>query len=369
MMVETLQQLLPGFVIPYFNALMQLGQDFFGAWWPDLLTVVWTVIKVMIIILPLLGIVAYTTFCERKVIGWMQVRIGPNRVGPWGLIQPLADGLKLMLKEVVIPSGADKIVFLLAPVLAFGPALIAWAVIPFSDVLIVANVNASLLYVLAVTSMGVYGIILAGWASNSKYAFLGGMRSAAQLISYEVAMGLALVVVVMVSNSLNLGDIVKAQGQGRFADMGLTFLSWNWLCLLPMFVVYVVSSVAETNRAPFDMAEGESEIVGYHVEYSGMAFAVFQLAEYSAMLMCSTLISTLFLGGWLSPVAFLPDSVFWLFAKIGALVFFFFWIRATFPRYRYDQIMRLGWKVFIPVCLVWLVVVGCWMMSPWNIWK
>ena len=369
MMVETLQQLLPGFVIPYFNALMQLGQDFFGAWWPDLLTVVWTVIKVMIIILPLLGIVAYTTFWERKVIGWMQVRIGPNRVGPWGLIQPLADGLKLMLKEVVIPNGADKIVFLLAPVLAFGPALIAWAVIPFSDVLIVANVNASLLYILAVTSMGVYGIILAGWASNSKYAFLGGMRSAAQLISYEVAMGLALVVVVMVSNSLNLGDIVKAQGQGRFADMGLTFLSWNWLCLLPMFVVYVVSSVAETNRAPFDMAEGESEIVGYHVEYSGMAFAVFQLAEYSAMLMCSTLISTLVLGGWLSPVAFLPDSVFWLFAKIGALVFFFFWIRATFPRYRYDQIMRLGWKVFIPVCLVWLVVVGCWMMSPWNIWK
>ena len=368
-MVETLQQLLPGFVIPYFNALMQLGQDFFGVWWADILTVVWAVIKVMLIILPLLGIVAYTTFWERKVIGWMQVRIGPNRVGPWGLFQPLADGLKLMLKEVIIPAGADKIVFLLAPVLAFGPALIAWAVIPFNDVMIVANVNASLLYILAVTSMGVYGIILAGWASNSKYAFLGGMRSAAQLISYEVAMGLALVVVVMVSNSLNLGDIVKAQGQGRFADMGLTFLSWNWLCLLPMFVVYVVSSVAETNRAPFDMAEGESEIVGYHVEYSGMAFAVFQLAEYSAMLMCSTLISTLFLGGWLSPVAFLPDSIFWLFAKIAGFVFFFFWIRATFPRFRYDQVMRLGWKVFIPVCLVWLVVVGCWMMSPWNIWK
>ncbi|MFZ4536336.1 NADH-quinone oxidoreductase subunit NuoH [Propionivibrio sp.] len=348
---------------------MQFGQDTFGSAWQDILTVVWTVVKVMLIIAPLLLIVAYLTFWERKVIGWMQVRIGPNRVGPWGLIQPIADGLKLLFKEIVIPSGADKSVFLLAPAFAFAPALIAWAVIPFNDTMVLANVNASLLYIMAVTSIGVYGIILAGWASNSKYAFLGGMRSAAQLISYEIAMGLALVVVLMVSNSLNLGDIVRGQGQGRFAEMGLGFLSWNWLPLLPMFVVYLVSIVAETNRAPFDMAEGESEIVGFHVEYSGMAFAVFSLAEYSAMILCATLTSLLFLGGWLSPVWFLPDSIFWLFAKISAILFFFLWIRATFPRYRYDQIMRLGWKVFIPVCLIWLVFVACWMMSPWNIWK
>ena len=221
-----------------------------------------------------------------------------------------------------------------------------------------ANVNASLLYVMAVTSISVYGIILAGWSSNSKYAFLGGMRSAAQLVSYEVAMGLSLVVVLMVSNSLNLGDIVKGQAQGRFADMGLGFLSWNWLSLLPMFVVYMVSIVAETNRAPFDMAEGESEIVGYHVEYSGMAFAVFQLAEYSAMILCSTMVSLVFLGGWLSPVGFLPDSAFWLFAKISSIIFFFFWIRATFPRYRYDQLMRIGWKVFLPLSLGWVVLIA-----------
>ena len=369
MMVETLQQLLPAFLIPYFNGLMQLGQTTFGSSWANIVLVVWTVIKVMLIIAPLLLVVAYTTFWERKVIGWMQVRIGPNRVGPWGLIQPIADGLKLMFKEVVIPAGADKSVFLLAPIFAFAPALAAWAVIPFTDVMVLANINASLLYILAVTSIGVYGIMLAGWSSNSKYAFLGGMRSAAQLISYEVPMGLALVVVLMISNSLNLGDIVLSQGQGRFADMGLNFLSWNWLPLLPMFAIYLVSIVAETNRAPFDMAEGESEIVGFHVEYSGMAFAVFSLAEYAAMILCSTMTSLLFLGGWLSPVGFLPDSIFWLFAKICAILVFFFWIRATFPRYRYDQIMRLGWKVFIPVCLVWLVVVGCWMMSPWNIWK
>ena len=351
------------------ETLQQLGQGTFGAAWPNILTAGWAIIKVMLVIAPLLLVVAYTTFAERKVIGWMQVRIGPNRVGPWGLIQPIADGLKLMLKEVVIPSGADKTVFLLAPVFAFAPALVAWAVIPFNDYMVVANVNASLLYVMAVTSLGVYGIILAGWSSNSKYAFLGGMRSAAQLISYEIAMGLALVVVLMISNSLNLGDIVRSQAQGRFADLGLGFLSWNWLSLWPMFVVYLVSMVAEANRAPFDMAEGESEIVGFHVEYSGMAFAVFQLAEYSAMILGSTLVSLLFLGGWLSPVGFLPDSIFWLFAKTFAIICFFFWIRATFPRFRYDQIMRLGWKVFIPVCLIWLVVVGCWMMSPWNIWK
>ena len=350
MMIDTLQQLLQGV---------------FGSAFP----LVWTVLKIILIIVPLLLGVAYLTFWERKVIGWMQVRIGPNRVGPWGLIQPIADGVKLVMKEIVIPTGSDKAVFLIAPMFAFAPALAAWAVIPFNDTMVLANVNASLLYIMAITSIGVYGIILSGWASNSKYAFLGGMRSAAQMISYEVAMGLALVVVLMVSNSLNLGDIVKSQGQGMFADQGLGFLSWNWLPLLPMFVVYLVSIVAETNRAPFDMAEGESEIVGFHVEYSGMAFAVFFLAEYANMILVSALVSLLFLGGWLSPVGFLPDSMFWLFAKITAVLFFFLWIRATFPRYRYDQIMRLGWKVFIPLCLIWLVVVGCWMMSPLNIWK
>ena len=347
------------------DALQGLLQGLFGSLFP----LVWTVLKIVLIIAPLLLAVAYLTFWERKVIGWMQVRIGPNRVGPWGLIQPIADGLKLLLKEVVIPTGSDKSVFLLAPMFAFAPALAAWAVIPFNDTLVLANVNASLLYIMSITSIGVYGIILSGWASNSKYAFLGGMRSAAQMISYEVAMGLALVVVLMVSNSLNLGDIVKGQGRGYFAEHGLGFLSWNWLPLLPMFVVYLVAIVAETNRAPFDLAEGESEIVGFHVEYSGMAFAVFFLAEYANMILVSTLTSTLFLGGWLSPVGFLPDGILWLFLKISAVLFVFLWIRATLPRYRYDQIMRLGWKVFIPLCLIWLVVVGGWMMSPLNIWK
>ncbi|HCZ15580.1 MAG TPA: NADH-quinone oxidoreductase subunit NuoH [Accumulibacter sp.] len=347
------------------DALQGLLQGLFGSVFP----LVWALIKIMLIIAPLLLAVAYLTFWERKVIGWMQVRIGPNRVGPWGLIQPIADGLKLFLKEVVVPTGADKSVFLIAPMFAFAPALAAWAVVPFNDTLVLANVNASLLYIMSIGSIGVYGIILAGWASNSKYAFLGGMRSAAQMISYEISMGLALVVVLMVSNSLNLGDIVGGQSRGFFADKGLGFLSWNWLPLLPMFVVYLVSIVAETNRAPFDMAEGESEIVGFHCEYSGMAFAVFFLAEYANMILVSTLTSLLFLGGWLSPVGFLPDGLLWLFMKIAAVLFFFLWIRATFPRYRYDQIMRLGWKVFIPLCLIWLVVVGCWMMSPLSIWK
>ncbi|MBE2258240.1 MAG: NADH-quinone oxidoreductase subunit NuoH [Rhodobacteraceae bacterium] len=347
------------------DALQGLLQGIFGSVFP----LVWALLKIVLIIAPLLLAVAYLTFWERKVIGWMQVRIGPNRVGPWGLIQPIADGLKLFLKEVVIPTGADKRVFLIAPMFAFAPALAAWAVVPFNDTLVLANVNASLLYIMAIGSIGVYGIILAGWASNSKYAFLGGMRSAAQMISYEISMGLALVVVLMISNSLNLGDIVGGQQRGFFADKGLGFLSWNWLPLLPMFVVYLVSIVAETNRAPFDMAEGESEIIGFHCEYSGMAFAVFFLAEYANMILVSTLTSLLFLGGWLSPVGFLPDGLLWLFLKIAAVLFFFLWIRATFPRYRYDQIMRLGWKVFIPLCLIWLVVVGCWMMSPLSIWK
>ena len=347
------------------DALRELLQGLFGSVFP----LVWTLLKIVLIIAPLLLCVAYLTFWERKVIGWMQVRIGPNRVGPWGLIQPIADGLKLFLKEVVVPTGSDKSVFVIAPMFAFAPALAVWAVVPFNDTLVLANVNASLLYVMAISSIGIYGIILAGWASNSKYAFLGGMRSAAQMISYEISMGLALVVVLMVSNSLNLGDIVSSQGRGIFADHGVGLLSWNWLPLLPMFVVYLVSIVAETNRAPFDMAEGESEIVGFHCEYSGMAFAVFFLAEYANMILVSTLTSLLFLGGWLSPVGFLPDGLLWLFLKIAAVLFFFLWIRATFPRYRYDQIMRLGWKVFIPLCLIWLVVVGGWMMSPLNIWK
>ncbi|HNO73620.1 MAG TPA: NADH-quinone oxidoreductase subunit H, partial [Accumulibacter sp.] len=313
------------------DALQGLLQGIFGSVFP----LVWVLLKIVLIIAPLLLCVAYLTFWERKVIGWMQVRIGPNRVGPWGLIQPIADGLKLLLKEVVIPTGSDKSVFLLAPMFAFAPALAAWAVVPFNDTLVLANVNASLLYIMSITSIGVYGIILSGWSSNSKYAFLGGMRSAAQMISYEVAMGLALVVVLMVSNSLNLGDIVNGQGRGYFVDRGLGFLSWNWLPLLPMFVVYLTSIVAETNRAPFDLAEGESEIVGFHVEYSGMAFAVFFLAEYANMILVSTLTAILFLGGWLSPVGFLPDGILWLFLKISAVLFVFLWVRATFPRYRY----------------------------------
>jgi len=300
----------------------------------------------------------------------MQVRIGPNRVGPWGLIQPIADGLKLLMKEIIVPSGANKGIFIIAPMLAIAPALAAWAVVPFTDSLVLANIDASLLYIMAITSMGVYGIILSGWASNSKYAFLGAMRSAAQMVSYEISMGFSLICVLMVSNSLNLVEIVNVQNQGRFAGWGLSFLSWNWLPLFPMFLVYLISGVAETNRAPFDVAEGESEIVaGFHVEYSGMAFAVFFLAEYANMILVSALTSIMFLGGWLSPVSFLPDGILWLFAKMSAILFLFLWFRATFPRYRYDQLMRLGWKVFVPICLIWLVVVGVWMMSPLNIWK
>ena len=347
------------------DALMNFGQGVFGGAWPA----VWALLKIVLIVAPLMLGVAYLTYFERKVIGYMQVRIGPNRVGPLGLIQPIADGLKLLLKEIIVPATASKGIFIIAPMLAIAPALAAWAVVPFTDTLVLANIDASLLYIMAITSMGVYGIILSGWASNSKYAFLGAMRSAAQMVSYEISMGFSLICVLMVSNSLNLVDIVQGQGRGLFADMGLKFLSWNWLPLLPMFVVYIVSIFAECNRAPFDLAEGESEIVGYHVEYSGMAFAVFQLAEYSAMLMGCALISLLFLGGWLSPVAFLPDSALWLFAKMFCVLVLFFWSRATFPRYRYDQVMRLGWKVFIPICLIWLAVVACWMLSPWNIWK
>lgn len=348
------------------DTLMQFGTGLFGTAWPA----VWTLIKIVLIVAPLMLGVAYLTYAERKVIGYMQVRIGPNRVGPLGLLQPIADGVKLLLKEIVVPSGANRFLFVIAPMLSLAPALAAWAVVPFTDTLVLADIDASLLYILAIGSMGVYGVVLAGWASNSKYAFLGAMRAAAQIVSYEIAMGFALVVVLMVSGSLNLVDIVQSQQKGTFADMGLNFLSWNWLPLLPLFVVYFISGVAETNRAPFDVAEGESEIVaGFHVDYSGMAFAVFFLAEYAEMILIATLTSLLFLGGWSSPVAFLPDGIVWLLAKICFMLLFFLWFRATFPRYRYDHIMRLGWKVFIPLTVVWLFVVGIWMMSPLNIWK
>jgi len=348
------------------DALMNFGQGIFGGAWPA----VWTLLKIILIVAPMMLGVAYLTYFERKVIGYMQVRIGPNRVGPWGLIQPIADGLKLLLKEIIVPATANKGIFIIAPMLAIAPALAAWAVVPFNDYLVLANIDASLLYIMAITSMGVYGIILSGWASNSKYAFLGAMRSAAQMVSYEISMGFSLICVLMISNSLNLMEIVNVQDQGRFAGWGLNFLSWNWLPLFPMFMVYLISGVAETNRAPFDVAEGESEIVaGFHVEYSGMAFAVFFLAEYANMILVSALTSIMFLGGWLSPVGFLPDGILWLFVKMSAILFLFLWFRATFPRYRYDQLMRLGWKVFVPICLIWLVVVGVWMMSPLNIWK
>ncbi|MDP2868290.1 NADH-quinone oxidoreductase subunit NuoH [Methyloversatilis sp.] len=354
------------------DALLQPVQDLLGAAWLP----VWTVVKIFAIILPLLGCVAYLTLAERKIIGWMQVRIGPNRVTFFGikflggLAQPIADGLKLLFKEIVLPSASSKMLFVLAPVLALAPSLAAWAVIPFSEGMVLADINAGLLYIMAITSMGVYGVIIAGWASNSKYAFLGSLRSAAQIVSYEIAMGFALVTVLMVSQSLNLSDIVRGQGEGMFADMGVGVLSWNWLPLLPMFVVYFIAGVAETNRSPFDVVEGESEIVaGHMIEYSGMAFALFFLAEYANMILIACLTSIMFLGGWLSPVGFLPDGFLWLAAKTSFCLFFFLWLRATFPRYRYDQIMRLGWKVFIPVTIVWLVFIGGWMMSPLSIWK
>jgi NADH-quinone oxidoreductase subunit H len=274
-------------------------------------------------------------------------------------LQPIADALKLMFKEIVFPTGATKTLFLLGPILAIAPALAAWAVIPFGDGLVLANIDASLLYIMAITSMGVYGVVIAGWASNSKYALLGAMRSAAQIVSYEIAMGFALVGVLMAAQSLNLVEIVEAQKGG--------FLQWYWLPLFPLFMVYLISGLAETNRAPFDVAEGESEIVaGFHVEYSGMAFAVFFLAEYANMILISVLVAIMFLGGWLSPVAFLPDTFWWLAAKTSFVLFLFLWFRATFPRYRYDQIMRLGWKVFIPVTLVWLLVVGAAMQTPYG---
>jgi NADH-quinone oxidoreductase subunit H len=348
----------------------QLG----ATWGPVFYETVTSLAFIVAIVAPLMFCVAYLTLWERKFIGWIQIRIGPNRVGPFGLLQPVADGIKLLMKEIILPANANKGLFLLAPVVMLMPALAAWAVIPFAPEVVLSDINAGLLYIMALSSMGVYGVIIAGWASNSKYAFLGAMRSAAQMVSYELAMGFALVVVLMVSGSLNLSDIVNGQGRGYFASKGITFLSWNWLPLLPILVVYFVSGVAETNRAPFDVVEGESEIVaGHMVEYSGMTFALFFLAEYMNMMLISALAVIMFFGGWQAPVSsvltnWVPPFA-WFLLKVFFTVSLFLWFRATFPRYRYDQIMRLGWKIFIPITIVWIVVVGVWMQTPWSLWK
>jgi len=363
------------------DSLYQNGVALLGALWP----LVWSLLKIVAVILPLLGCVAYLTLWERKAIGWSQIRPGPNRVGPYGLLTPIADAVKLIFKEIIKPAAAHKGLFFLGPVMTIMPALAAWAVVPFGPDVAVANVNAGLLFLMAITSLEVYGVIIAGWASNSKYAFLGALRASAQMVSYEISMGFALVVVLMVTGSLNMTDIVQVQAKGMFADMGLTFLSWNWLPLFPIFVVYFISGLAETNRHPFDVVEGESEIVaGHMIEYSGMSFAMFFLAEYANMILVSCLAVVMFLGGWTAPIswslfgmhmpAFLEPftGLFnwgWLFIKTFFVVTMFLWVRATFPRFRYDQIMRLGWKIFIPITLIWLVVVGAWMQTPFNIWK
>jgi NADH-quinone oxidoreductase subunit H len=330
-------------------------------------------LKIVAVLVPLILGVAYFTYWERKILAWMHVRIGPNRVGWKGVLQPFADVIKMLLKEIVVPRSANRFLFLTAPVLALVPAFAVWAVVPLSDTFVIADIDAGLLYVLSLTSLGIYGIILAGWASNSKYAFLGAMRSAAQMVAYEIAMGFALVGVLMAGGSLNLGDIIRAQ-EGAYG-----FLSWFWLPLAPLFVVYFISGVAETNRAPFDVAEGESEIVaGFHVEYSGIAFGLFFLAEYANMILITALTVVFFWGGWLSPVTgvawlggntFLgAPSIVWLLLKMIVFCFFFLWFRATFPRYRYDQIMRLGWKVLIPITIVWIGVEGVMaalQVGPW----
>jgi NADH-quinone oxidoreductase subunit H len=357
------------------ESLLNLSEARFGpTWGPAVYELVTSVAGIVMILVPLMACVAYLTLWERKLIGWMQIRLGPNRVGPLGLLQPVADGIKLLFKEVIYPANASRALFVLAPIAMLIPAVAAWAVIPFAPNLVLSDINAGLLYIMALTSMGVYGVIIAGWASNSKYAFLGAMRAAAQMVSYELAMGFALVVVLMVSGSLNLSDIVGAQGRGYFASKGLSVLSWNWLPLLPMLIVYFVSGVAETNRAPFDVVEGESEIVaGHMVEYSGMTFALFFLAEYMNMMLIAALTVIMFFGGWQAPVdSALTNAIpgaLWFLGKLFLVVSMFLWIRATLPRYRYDQIMRLGWKVFIPLTLVWIVVIGLWMQTPWSIWR
>jgi NADH-quinone oxidoreductase subunit H len=339
-----------------------------AAAWP----VIWNLLKIIVVLAPLMGAVAYLTLWERKVLGWIQVRHGPNRVGPLGLLQPIADALKLLTKELIRPSAASNGLFRLGPIMAIMPALAAWVAIPFGPDMALANVNAGLLLIMAITSIEVYGVIIAGWASNSKYAFLGALRASAQMVSYEIAIGFCLVVVLMVSGSMNLSDIVAGQSRGIAASHGVGFLSWNWLPLLPIFVVYIISGIAETNRHPFDVVEGEAEIVaGHMVEYSGMGFAIFFLAEYASMILISILAALMFMGGWLPPLdilGFVPGWI-WLAAKTFFVATLFLWVRGTFPRFRYDQIMRLGWKIFIPVTLVWLVLVGGLMQTPWNIWK
>ena len=349
----------------------QFALDIWNTFPPLMQYLVETTFWIMVVMITVILAVAFTTYFERKVIGYMQGRIGPNRVGPLGLGQPFADVIKLLVKEVIVPEKSNRFLFVVAPLLTLVPALATWAVVPLTDTFVIADINAGLLYVLALTSLGVYGVILAGWATNSKYAFLGAMRSAAQIVAYEIAMGFALVGVLMAGGSLNLGIITEAQAGG--------FTSWFWLPLLPLFVVYFISGVAETNRAPFDVAEGESEIVaGFHVEYAGVAFALFFLGEYANIILISALTAIFFLGGYLSPFegwAFLGEgswlrepSLGWLILKICFFIYVFFWIRATFPRYRYDQIMRLGWKVFIPVTIIWIAVEGvmAWMqIGPW----
>ncbi|HXD40741.1 MAG TPA: NADH-quinone oxidoreductase subunit NuoH [Ramlibacter sp.] len=339
-----------------------------GAAWPT----AWALIKIIVLVAPLMGAVAYLTLWERKAISFTQIRIGPNRIGPSGLLQPIADAVKLMTKEIILPTMSAKGLFYLGPIMTIMPALVAWVVIPFGPEIAVANVNAGLLLLMAITSMEVYGVIIAGWASNSKYAFLGALRASAQMVSYEIAMGFCLVVVLMVAGSMNMTDIVMSQAKGIGVNMGLNLLSWNWLPLLPICFVYFISGLAECNRHPFDVVEGESEIVaGHMIEYSGMSFGLFFLAEYANMWLVSILAATMFFGGWLPPfefLSFIPGWI-WLGIKTFILCTMFLWVRASFPRFRYDQIMRLGWKIFIPVTLVWLVVVGLWMQTPYNIWK
>ena len=353
-------------------AMLQPILDIWNSISADYQFVIISVAKILLVTITVILVVAFTTYFERKVIGYMQGRLGPNRVGPLGLGQPFADVIKLLIKEVVIPQKSNRYLFVIAPLLSIVPALATWAVIPLAPNFVIADINAGLLYVLALTSVGVYGVILAGWATNSKYAFLGAMRSAAQIVAYEIAMGFALVGVLMAAGSLSLGEITRAQAGG--------VSHWFLIPLLPLFFVYFISGVAETNRAPFDVAEGESEIVaGFHVEYSGVAFAVFFLAEYANIILISALTAIFFLGGWASPFegwSFLGEGALlrepgfiWLAAKICFFIFVFFWLRATFPRYRYDQIMRLGWKVFIPVTIVWIAVEGVmvWLqVGPWT---
>ncbi len=356
------------------DTIFALGQGLIDAsWWVNLAwPVAWALAKITAVLMLVMGAVTYTTVYERKLLGWIQIRLGPNRVGPWGLLQPIADAMKLMTKEVLRPAAADKALFYMGPVMCVAPALVAWAVVPFGPDIALANINAGLLFVMAITSIEVYGVIISGWSSNSKYPFLGALRASAQMVSYELAMGFCMVIVLLVSASLNLTDIVAGQGKGQFAQMGLGFMSWNWLPLLPIFVIYFICGLAETNRLPFDVVEGESEIVaGHMVEYSGMSWAMFQMAEYANIWLVSVLTSVMFLGGWLSPVAaldWIPGWI-WLGIKSFTVVTMFIWVRVTFPRYRYDQIMRLGWKIFIPATIVWLVVVAFWMQTPWNIWK